>query len=228
MSENKKGMIEQTIKSALPIYIAAAMFLLVAIVLPIYKMWAILLAGALSAGAYFVADKVIKPRSIWVPAPATAYHTGEVSLDETLANAEQGLLKLSQLNDAIPDEALSASISRMEKAGKAILQKVAKEPEKAKDIRKFVSYYLPTSIKILTTYTELAAAGANGQNAQSLKQEVQQNADTIAKAFEAQLDALFAGQVLDVSADIVVLDGIAKSDGIVGQQMGQSKPNLQL
>ena len=51
---------------------------------------------------------------------------------------------------------------------------------------------------------------------------MEQNADTIAKAFEAQLDSLFAGQVLDVSTDLEVLEAMAKSDGL------SDSPNLTL
>jgi 5-bromo-4-chloroindolyl phosphate hydrolysis protein len=153
---------------------------------------------------------------VLVPAPATVYDTGDGSLDATLQKAQQDLDALAALNARIPDVQLSAAISRMEKAGHAILAQVAKEPAKAKSIRKFVTYYLPTSIKILTTYADLSASGAQGQNAQSLLREVQQNADTIAQAFESQLDALFAGEVLDVSSDIAVLDSMAKGDGLTG------------
>ena len=44
----------------------------------------------------------------------------------------------------------------MEKAGAAILQQVREHPEKGRDIRKFVTYYLPTAVKILTTYAAVS------------------------------------------------------------------------
>ena len=105
----------------------------------------------------------------------------------------------------------------MEQAGRAILAEVAKAPAKAKDIRKFTAYYLPTAVKVLTTYARLDTSGAKGQNAQALMAEVKKNADTIATAFESQLDALFSGEALDVSTDLKVLDGIARGDGLVDE-----------
>lgn len=215
-------MVEKKIRSALPLYLSAAAFVLGALVFPIYKLWAIVLVGALAAATYFVMDKRIAPRTVLVPAPATVYATGEASLDVVLAKAESDLKTLDALNARISNEALSTQIARMEKAGKSILAAVAKEPEKAKNIRKFVGYYLPTSVKILTTYADLSASGAAGQNAQSLMQDVQKNAQTIATAFESQLDALFAGEVLDVSSDITVLDGMMKGDGLTQKDMVQA------
>ena len=79
-------------------------------------------------------------------------------------------------------------------------------PEKARD-----------DLEILTTYADLSASGAGGENAKSLMSDVEKNAGTIASAFEAQLDALFAGEVLDVSSDIAVLDGMLSGDGLSGK-----------
>ena len=109
------------------------------------------------------------------------------------------------------------TMARMEQAGRAILAEVAKAPAKGKNIRKFTAYYLPTAVKVLTTYAKLDASGAQGQNAQALMAEVKKNANTIAAAFESQLDALFSGEVLDVSTDLKVLDGIARGDGLVDE-----------
>ena len=66
-------------------------------------------------------------------------------------------------------------------------------------------------------FSRKAASGAGGENAKSLMSDVEKNAGTIASAFEAQLDALFAGEVLDVSSDIAVLDGMLSGDGLSGK-----------
>ncbi|MEF9970029.1 MAG: 5-bromo-4-chloroindolyl phosphate hydrolysis family protein [Ruthenibacterium sp.] len=207
-------MVEKKIRSALPLYCSAGAFVLGALIFPMYQLWGIACVAAVAAAIYFVANKAIPPRTVMVPAPSTVYATGEASLDIVLSKAENDLKTLDALNARIPDAALSAQIDRMEKAGKSILAQVAKEPAKAKSIRKFAGYYLPTSVKILTTYADLSASGAAGDNAQSLMRDVRENAQTIATAFESQLDALFAGEVLDVSSDITVLDGMVKGDGL--------------
>ena len=195
-------MVEKKIRSALPLYIAAGAFLVCAAALPVYSLPGFLGACAVAAGAYFLSDKKIPPRVVMVPAPEDPFATGEEALDAALDDLE----KLEVLNARIPAAALSAQISRMEKAGAAILQQVREHPEKGRDIRKFVTYYLPTAVKILTTYADLSASGAGGENAKSLMSDAEKNAGTNAAAFAAQLDALFAGEVLDVSSDIAVLD----------------------
>jgi hypothetical protein len=153
-------MVEKKIRSALPLYIAAGAFLVCAAVLPVYSLPGFLGACAVAAGAYFLSDKKIPPRVVMVPAPEDPFATGEEALDAALEKARDDLEKLEVLNARIPAAALSAQISRMEKAGAAILQQVREHPEKGRDIRKFVTYYLPTAVKILTTYADLSASGA--------------------------------------------------------------------
>lgn len=213
---------KKEIPSALPLYFAAGAFVLGALVFQVYRLSGLLLCTAVAVLAYVVGKKLIPPRVVMVPVPDTIYNTGEQPLDETLSRAEKDLNHLARLNAGIPDETLSSHISRMEKAGRSILDYVAKNPEKARNIRKFAGYYLPTSIRLLSTYAELSATGARGQQAQTLMQTISENAATIATAFEAQLDSLFSDKVLDVSADAAVLETMMKSDGLTADTITQA------
>lgn len=217
--------IEKKVPSALPIYLAAGAFLLCALALPIYSLWALVVSAAVAAGAYVLGTKLFLPRTVLVDAPAPVYSTGLQDVDEMLRQAQQQLDAIARLNVAIEHPGLSAAMARMERAGRAILAQVAQTPAKAKDIRRFATYYLPTAVKVLSSYAQLDALGAQGQNAQALMAEVEKNAGTIATAFESQLDALFSGEVLDVSSDLKVLDGIARGEGLVGDGMNAQLPS---
>ena len=59
-------------------------------------------------------------------------------------------------------------------------------------MRKFMDYYLPTSLKLLNTYAELDKQGIEGENISESKHRIEQTMDTLVKAFETQLDKLFA------------------------------------
>ena len=221
-----------------PIYTAAGVFLVCGNVLPIYSLWPLLFAGGCSLAAFLIcryigmtkAKKLQEPKAGEKDTQGGAgekpagsrpidtkkrFSTGDPQLDKTLEDAQRGIGRLRFLNDKIPDPELSAQISRMEKAGAAILNEVAENPEKGNQIRRFATYYLPTSIKILSSYAKLGASGARGDNAAELMEEVQRNAKAIADAFEVQLDNLFSDEVLDVSSDIDVLKGMMKGDGLM-------------
>ena len=52
------------------------------------------------------------------------------------------------------------------------------------------------------------------KNAASIRAEVERNAASIAAAFENQLDALYAAESMDLSADLTVLQNMLKGQGL--------------
>ena len=51
-------------------------------------------------------------------------------------------------------------------------------------------------------------------DAAAIRAEVEQNAASIAAAFENQLDALYAAESMDLSADLTVLQSMLKGQGL--------------
>ncbi len=142
------------------------------------------------------------------------FHTGSGDVDEMLADIQQKLDALHALNEALPDPELSAAMTRMEKAGRSIVETVEASPAKAKQVRRFANYYLPDAVNILEQYARLARQGVRGENAAAIRSEVEHNAASIATAFENQLDALYAAESMDLSADLTVLQNMLKGQGL--------------
>lgn len=197
--------------SVLPLLAAGAVWLVLGLALPLYRLWALLLTAAASAGVYAAARRFCPPQ---ITEHEVDFHTGVDDVDEMLAGIEKELAKLHAVNDAIPDAALSASMSRMEKAGRSIAEVVEASPAKARQIRRFANYYLPDAVKVLEQYATMARQGVRGENAANVKAEVERNAESIATAFENQLDALYAAESMDLSADLEVLQNLMKGQGL--------------
>ena len=94
------------------------------------------------------------------------------------------------------------------------VQQLSKDPSKVPQLRKFLNYYLPTSLKLLNTYAELDAQGINGSNISQSKREIEATMDTLCDAFAAQLDKLFTSDAMDVSADIAAMQAMLAQDGL--------------
>lgn len=124
--------------------------------------------------------------------------------------------ELRRVNDAIPDEEMSDKISRLEAVSAKIFEQAKSDPDKLPQMRKFMDYYLPTSLKLLNTYAELDKQGIEGENISESKHRIEQTMDTLVKAFETQLDKLFASDALDVSTDIDVMENMLRADGLTG------------
>ena len=197
--------------SVLPFYAAALVFLVLCALLPVYKLWALAVAAVCAAAGFAAAKKICPPRVIECEVP---FHTGSGDVDEMLADIQQKLDRLHALNEALPNPQLSAAMDRMEKAGRSIVEVVEATPAKAKQVRRFANYYLPDAVNVLEQYAKLAKQGVRGENAAAIRTEVERNAGSIATAFENQLDALYAAESMDLSADLTVLQNMLNSQGL--------------
>lgn len=203
--------VETKRKPVLPFYIAGAVWLIGGLLLPIYSLWAFAATAAASVAAYFAAARFCPDRVVRREVP---YATGSADTDAMLEGIAQNLDALRRLNDDIPDPALSAAMDRMERAGRSIVQAVDKTPDKAAQVNRFARYYLPEVVKIMGAYAQMEKGGVKGENAAQILREVRANAETMATAFENQLDALYSAEAMDISTDIEVLDGILKSQNL--------------
>ena len=197
--------------SVLPYYAAALAFVVLCAVLPVYRLWALLAALGAAVLAFAGAKKICPPRVVETEVP---FHTGVDDVDAMLTEMQQQLDTLHALNEALPDPQLSAAMARMEKAGRSIVETVEATPAKAKQVRRFANYYLPDAVNELQQYAKLAKQGVRGENAASIRAEVEHNAASIATAFENQLDALYAAESMDLSADLTVLQNMLKGQGL--------------
>lgn len=197
--------------SVLPYYAAALVWLILGLALPLYKLWALVLTAAVSVGGFVAAKRVCPPRVVETEVP---FHTGSGDVDQMLADIQAKLDALHALNDALPDAQLTAAMTRMEKAGRAIVEAVEANPAKAKQVRRFANYYLPDAVNVLQQYATMARQGVRGENAAAVRAEVERNAASIATAFENQLDSLYAAESMDLSADLTVLQNMLKGQGL--------------
>lgn len=124
------------------------------------------------------------------------------------------LRQLRELNDAIPGEEMSAKIDELEQLSARIFALAEKDPKKVPQLNRFMDYYLPTALKLLSTYATLDSQGMTGQNIDETKASIENAMDMLIKAFAAQLDKLFESDALDVSSDIAALKGMLSMDGL--------------
>lgn len=82
-----------------------------------------------------------------------------------------------------------------------------------------MNYYLPTTLKLLNSYDKLSRQRVKGENIQKTMFEIEGMMETIAGAFEKQLDSLFDDDALDIAADISVMESILKQEGLSGEDM---------
>lgn len=212
-------------KSVVPIYAAAAAWLIYCLFFPLYALWHFIAVVALSCVVFGVfkklfPDKVIEVKECEKPQPEKRQspEVAAIMAEGKLARGE-----MERLRASIKNEAVRSKISQIILLSDKIVKNAENDCADIPRIKKFLSYYLPTTIKLLNAYDRMDEQGIEGENISGTKQRIEDILASIVTAYEKQLDALFADDAIDIEADIKVLDGMLKREGLKNSDFGQTQ-----
>ncbi len=215
-------------KSVLPIYFVGIVWLLWAIFGSLRRPIDYVVCALVSIAAYCLGKVFFPDRGYALPdsdqteteqAAAKAEQpksSGNPEIDALIAERQRAVSEMRRLNDSIKDEKISAQIDHLEQVAGKIMDTVAAQPAKLPQIRRFMNYYLPTTLKLLNAYDRMDSAGVSGANIDGTKGKIEDMLDTICTAFDKQLDALYGEEALDISTDITVLENMLAQEGLGG------------
>ena len=138
----------------------------------------------------------------------------DVSNEQAESVADSTLKHIRAINDDIDNPELSRKIDRIEELTAKIFRLLEARPEKAGELKSFMNYYLPQTLKILENYAKLEEQDVEGENIRETKQKIEDMMDKIVDGYETQLDKLFADDALDISADLKVMETMLEKDGL--------------
>ena len=127
---------------------------------------------------------------------------------------EAKLREIRQLNAQIDDPEVSRRIDEIGRLTASIFSVVRRSPERLEEVGKFMSYYLPTTLKLLESYAMLEKQSYQGENIKASRKKIEDILDTLIQAFRKQHDQLFREEALDVETDIQVLETMMAKDGL--------------
>jgi len=217
-------------RSVAPIYLVGVTWLAYAAMFPLRSMTHYITCALLSA-AVFVIGKAVFPDKTYTTAgekeapkqekktQEKPKSTGNPEIDALIKERERAVSEMRRLNDGIVDEKISAQIDHMEEVTGKIIDHVVANPKKLPQIRRFMDYYLPTTLKILNAYDRMDSTGISGDNIDTTKAKVEGMMDTISRAYDKQLDALFGAEALDISTDITVMENLLAREGFGGMNI---------
>ena len=201
-------------KSVIPIYITGGFAVLFCLLFPLYKLWHFVLLVCTTVLVYLGAKKLFPGTVEFVEEPQEPVSTGNDEFDALLREGEVAVAEMKRIRASIPDAEIKAKIDKLTDLTDKIFKDILDDPDDYKMIRRFSSYFLPTTIKLLNAYDRMDSTGIDGENISSTKTRVAEILDTTILAYEKELDALFANQALDIETDIAVLENLLKMEGL--------------
>lgn len=138
---------------------------------------------------------------------------------QMLVEGKRFINHIVECNDAIPGLEISAKMSRLELIVSRIFAQVEKDPSVVSEMHQFMTYYLPTTEKLLDAYRDLDAQPVQGQNITDTKREIEETLDTLNQAFEKLLDSFYRDMAWDVTTDISVLNTMLAKEGLTDDEL---------
>ena len=154
---------------------------------------------------------------------AVSYRFDDGGTDaEIVRGCADYLRQIGRISREIKAPGVKNSVGSIIRTGGKILTAVKKNPEKIRQIRKFMQYYLPVIHKILLRYEEIEEQGLTSEESRQFMQNTEQMMQKSQVAFENKLNQLYAGEVIDTDAEIQVLDGMLRRDGLLDDGLSRS------
>lgn len=145
-----------------------------------------------------------------------ANHKGGAEIKAAIDEGKNYIKIIKAANDALPEEEISEKLVQLERVTTKIFDYVEQHPEKLSEIRKFMSYYMPITLKLVKAYQKFDQHGTNTSEIEETKKEIKGTLDTINKAYQNLLKKLMQADILDVSSDISALETILAQEGLTG------------
>lgn len=136
---------------------------------------------------------------------------------QTLKTAKELAIKMNSIINELEEPKIVQNARKICDTSNKIIETVEKKPNKLKNIRNFLNYYLPVTIKILERYDEIENQKLDTESAKRFMDSVEEMIDKIKKAFEEQLSNIYQTEMVDTDAELKVFESMLKSDGFLDE-----------
>lgn len=156
-----------------------------------------------------------KPATQEAPAAEPSPYSPEVQA--VIQEGRTALKEMGRLYASIPNPEIRSRINELMSVSDKIIRDAIDDPADVPQIRKFLDFYLPTTIRLLNAYDRMSAQEFGGENITGSMQRIEEMLDTTIAAYKKQLDALFANQAADIQMDIDTMNTMLAREGLGGK-----------
>ena len=217
-----------------PLYVFAIIWLFSSLTFPLYELWGILLTLGLCSLGAFIAGKASakraqkKEKEALEAAAAAAAKAAEeakknpkkksygTEVDAILQEGNRALSEMGRLYMSIKDPEVRGKINEIMRITDKITQDAIDDPRDIPQIKKFMNYYLPTTLKLLNSYDRMSSLSIEGENLDRSMKSINEMLDAAIEAYKKRLDSLFENQALDIETDIEVMNTMLAREGRAG------------
>ena len=174
--------------------------------------WNLAAAALLCILLYFGLGLLLKPRKKIGGIDVEKIQGGE-ELQKLLEEARKDLKQISMAAREITNIKAKEDAEALEAGGRRILSYLEENPEKISMARRFFTYYLDTAAGLLERYTQLQETGLRTPEVTEALRKTAGTFPVLNEVFEKQFTRLMEGELMDVEAEISLLENTLKMEG---------------
>ena len=174
--------------------------------------WNLAAAALLCILLYFGLGLILKPRKKIGGIDVEKIQGGE-ELQKLLEGARKDLKQISRAAREITNIKAKEDAEALEAGGRRILSYLEENPEKISMARRFFTYYLDTAAGLLERYIQLQETGLRTPEVTETLRKTAGTFPVLNEVFEKQFTRLMEGELMDVEAEISLLENTLKMEG---------------
>ena len=170
----------------------------------------------------------LEAKSYLMQPPVSEKVVEEIKEDDENENiiVISGFIKtIESYNIDITDEVISQGLYSSVALLKQLVLLQEKYPKTNRKLTKLTSHYLPILTEILKNYTTVSSTHADRNEVDDMREKLNKTIILINEAIKNITSSLFQEEMMNLSADMTVLENILKSDGLIEDEMTMEQLN---
>jgi len=136
--------------------------------------------------------------------------------------AQQDYLAIDAARRGLKDAAMAQELAALQPISVRIMDYMGAHPEKIATARKFVTYYQDRTAALAKEFAELEQTGVQAPQVEATKAKIRQTLAAMDEAYTAEFERLLSDKLLDVDAELKVMEQTLAADGI--EDKGNTAP----
>ena len=205
---DKTQAVKQPMPSGLSYLASGAVFFVFAMLLPMYRLWALLTVLLIAIAVLVVLERMRAKQVAAMPVVTPVRQRTE----EISKLLDAGRDQLHTLQSQIRSDKVGQHVESMADTLQKLADNLEQNPKDRGKIRKVAVHYVPMITDLVKNYINLEQQGIDGSNISATMASIESGLEKIDESLKQYLDDMFEDDKMSIETDITVLRQLMNKD----------------
>lgn len=205
---DKTQAVKQPMPAGLSYLASGAVFFVFAMLLPMYRLWALLTVLLIAIAVLVVLERMRAKQVAAMPVVTPVRQRTE----EISKLLDAGRDQLHTLQSQIRNDKVGQHVESMADTLQKLADNLEQNPKDRGKIRKVAVHYVPMITELVKNYINLEQQGIDGSNISATMASIESGLEKIDESLKQYLDDMFEDDKMSIETDITVLRQLMNKD----------------